>query len=368
MSEKRPALPALTGLRFIAAMWVVLHHAMRHWRPGIVPVWPIVWNVLYYGYQAVGLFFVLSGFILAYSYTDGAGRLGGTHLAYFVSRVARVYPAYLFAFLLAAGPYFWLNAPTPTTALQVGLHNAVLIQAWTLDNAWNGPGWSLSVEAVFYLLFPALLAPLARIQQRHLLRAALALWLISTASAIVYMGAMHVGWFPYTYFPYILYSNPLLRLPEFCTGMVLGRYYALGGRLRPPLWCAGLAIIGGVTVAAHLPTPLSLTGFLTPAWGILLLAAAPLRRGVLTSAALVALGEASYSLYLLHWPIWDWLTHCLQLPEDQVTTPSPAIFVLIGLYLVALVAASLGTTRLVETPARRAIRAWAKGKAYNDSR
>ena len=95
MSLSEPAvrgrLEALTGLRFVAAGLVVLHHAVRHFRPGLVPdtegllgfVLRGVNDVLAAGNEAVSFFFVLSGAVLAYTYFDQTGRMRSTRSHYY---------------------------------------------------------------------------------------------------------------------------------------------------------------------------------------------------------------------------------------------------------------------------------------------
>jgi peptidoglycan/LPS O-acetylase OafA/YrhL len=89
-TEKAGTLEGLTGIRFFAAMGVVLFHV------GYTPVArlsPLLGAVSGHGYAAVGLFYVLSGFVLAYTY---AGRRPDVR-AFYVARFARVYPLYLLA-------------------------------------------------------------------------------------------------------------------------------------------------------------------------------------------------------------------------------------------------------------------------------
>ena len=108
-------LPALTGLRFVAALLVVVHHVMRHFRPGIVPTDaqdPVIavferllYAVLYEGGIAVDFFFVLSGFILTYNYVNQAGGQRVSGPGFYIARIARIYPAYIFSLFVAAGPF-----------------------------------------------------------------------------------------------------------------------------------------------------------------------------------------------------------------------------------------------------------------------
>src|SRR3954451_12303223 len=93
----RPRLSALTGLRFVAAAHVVGYHYLRQ---AFSTAPAALQNVLAGGDAAVSLFFVLSGFILTYTYVEQAPRLGAR--AFWGARFARIYPVYLLAFLAIA--------------------------------------------------------------------------------------------------------------------------------------------------------------------------------------------------------------------------------------------------------------------------
>src|SRR5262249_9958006 len=106
-------------------------------------------NIARNGHLAVGLFFVLSGFVLAYNY---AGREVSAR-KFWLARFARIYPAYLLGFLLIAPAVVFRYQDNPGKLTASGLAAGTLLQAWIprLELAWNGPGWSLSNEAFFYL-------------------------------------------------------------------------------------------------------------------------------------------------------------------------------------------------------------------------
>lgn len=96
----RPApIPSLTGIRFFAALAVLMFHSGATYfdRAGIP--YPVA-QLLHNGYLGVSLFFVLSGFILTYAHQDD--RIDGRFLGvFYVARFARIYPVYLFALVLA---------------------------------------------------------------------------------------------------------------------------------------------------------------------------------------------------------------------------------------------------------------------------
>src|SRR5882724_5212610 len=96
----RSHLKALTTLRFFAALHVVLFHM---WVTGEFAVGPWWYrNFASIGYVGVNCFFVLSGFILVYTYTDpllDAPR-------FWQARLARIYPAYALSLVISA-PFFF---------------------------------------------------------------------------------------------------------------------------------------------------------------------------------------------------------------------------------------------------------------------
>src|ERR687886_288291 len=102
----RSEIRALTGLRIVAAMWVVLYHYEPELMPYVDQL-PGVHAVLSAGWIGVELFFVLSGFVIARSYLDECGRRWSTAGAarFVVNRVARVWPAWMAVTVVACA---WL--------------------------------------------------------------------------------------------------------------------------------------------------------------------------------------------------------------------------------------------------------------------
>ena len=105
-AEGRPHLRALTGLRFVAAFQVLAYHGLG---TGPQSAW---WmrSLVGSGYVGVSLFFVLSGFVLTYTYHDSLRDGTATRGAFVAARVARIYPVYLLSLLVALPPVFWLVA------------------------------------------------------------------------------------------------------------------------------------------------------------------------------------------------------------------------------------------------------------------
>jgi hypothetical protein len=150
---RRPAIPALTSLRFFAALWVVLFHVnvIGLNRGGSVAY--LAFSLL--GYAGVSFFFVLSGFILVYVYADRKIQKRG----FWQARFARIYPAYIFSLvvMIPALISFWPMTKQAHMGLLALIANPILLEAWfpKLLLTWNPVGWSLSAEAFFYLVCPA---------------------------------------------------------------------------------------------------------------------------------------------------------------------------------------------------------------------
>lgn len=156
----------LTGIRFVAAAWVLLYHLQGPLAIiGVLSI-PVLPEVLRVGRLGVDLFFALSGFILTHTYLTRLGpalRARGT-LHFWWLRLARIYPVHL-VMLVIAGAAVFLQARVTGEALNRDwltpwdfVKNVLLIQEWGPDpqRGWNFVAWSLSMEWLAYLLFPLL--------------------------------------------------------------------------------------------------------------------------------------------------------------------------------------------------------------------
>ena len=155
-------LPALTGLRFFLALWVILTHLIGtgHVYEPLILMLPVpLQDLIRRGYQAVPTFFVLSGFVLARTY----GRIEWNRenfRKYLAGRFARVYPVYLLSLLIVSP--FIVKAHDQKKGWLVAMH-LTLMQGWFAGHytaGWNTPAWTLSCELFFYLMFPLLIIPL----------------------------------------------------------------------------------------------------------------------------------------------------------------------------------------------------------------
>jgi peptidoglycan/LPS O-acetylase OafA/YrhL len=374
----RPSLNALTGVRFLAALHVVAFHYAP--REGL-PAW--LNRLLEGGPNSVTLFFILSGFVLAYSYLGAKDTARVERRAFWVARFARVYPVYLLGLVMMTPPLVDATLRTAGSLTNevlwklsgTGLAVFTLTQAWSPEVAcvWNCPGWSLSVEAFFYLLFPLLSLAVIR-AGRHGLWAAAGATLGVTAIATTlwvlvdqWIEASPAPLFGADTWLQVAAYNPALRLPQFLLGLVLGRIFSLRvsqGRGAGPA-APVQALVGAVASLAIFLVPWSGRALafkdlaLMPAFAVLLWGLAygsgPLAR-LLERPWAVRLGEASYALYILHSPLGFYVRLVDHRLGVGLAGSSPRAF--FAVYVATSVLVSLGVFRWVEEPARRWLRAW----------
>jgi peptidoglycan/LPS O-acetylase OafA/YrhL len=347
--EPHSDLPALTGIRGLAAWFVVLYHI----RVGAVAYLPEEASfVLSKGYLAVDLFFMLSGFVLWLNYSDRLRRDGFEAVPkYLARRVARIWPLHVFILALTVA-YAFLVASTgdlnsahyPWAELPLHL---LLIHNWgfTAGLTWNDPSWSISGEAAAYLLFPLIVLAVDWRRLSPALAIAALLLLALLLSAVM-------GWNGASILDRDIPRFGLLRAAtEFTMGTIL---CALWQR-----WCSkprvasalAAALVAGALLlglAAGAPETLVVPLFLA---GLLLALALTADRpgNPLASRPIHYLGEISYSTYLVHFLLY--IVFKILFVEDPANVP-PA---LIGFFLLLTFLASVALYHGVERPAQRGL-------------
>lgn len=302
MSVPAPRLDALTGIRGVAA-WLVVFYHIRASVLQIVPQ-PVI-DFFAKGYLAVDLFFVLSGFVLWYTYGERLSEGGRAQVWPFLwRRFARVWPLHAFIltiFVALAAALALAGNPNPRYLFaELPLH-LLLIQSWGLTDhlRWNDPAWSISTEFAAYLVFPLIAAAARweRMSAATLLAIALALC-AGIAALFAAAGTSSLG-------DHIVSLGLWRCLGEFSLGVIaclLWRKWH--GRTGAAAWVA-------VSSAANLATGLGFglpETLFAPAVFFTAILALSLDRGpvshVLGTRAAVYLGEISYSTYLAHFLLW----------------------------------------------------------------
>jgi peptidoglycan/LPS O-acetylase OafA/YrhL len=343
--SRAPELLPLTAIRGIAAWWVVLFH-LRVLLAPYVPAGALA--VLARGNLAVDLFFILSGFVLALNYGERvAGGDGRTYGEFLFRRLARIYPLHLLilaafgAYALAAARFGSAHLEDQSWGYFFG--SVFLVQNWGFasEARWNVPAWSISTEALAYLVFPAVVG-LLRPARRPL-------WLLATAVAVLGLSVEPYFWLTGHVFPNAVAQTGLFRcLVQFAMGVALcGLWQRLPRRRWLPAGFAAAAA-GFATAFVLWNTPV-----VPLAWAALIvaLALAP-RAGLLEAAPLVWLGRISYATYLSHYLLLT-LFKFLFVTADQPVSPAR-----LALYLLGVLAASALLYHGFERPAQARLLAW----------
>ena len=345
----------ITFTRFIAALSVVFFHYGSHTLPSSLP-W--LKESITAGPIAVNYFYVLSGFIMAIAYYQINTTPPLNKKRYWVARFARIYPVYLVALLLMAVASFSDLGQKP---LSLPLH-LTMLQAWFTGYPMtlNNPGWSLSVEAFFYLCFPFLLALVYRTGLKYLAIATVICWFITqyilltgiNGTQYVANGSLHD----------FIYYNPLMHINAFLAGLVCGVLFKRNAdtlTATKPIWLVsslGLIIlllefrpwiesVMGLNIAYT-------NGLIAPAFllFIWLLAASKGKiQNWLSHPFLILLGEASFSLYILQKPVFGLYNKLL---EKKLNLSDITDFYVA---LILLLIISIASYKLFETPARSLI-------------
>jgi peptidoglycan/LPS O-acetylase OafA/YrhL len=351
-AAKPDYFPALTGLRFVLALWVILHHIsgpgmMLDEMAGSLP--PAAATLLRGGYLAVQTFFILSGFVLARTYAKTVWNAAELR-NYAWARIARIYPVYA-ASLAIVAPFMYeaMLKPGRTAAQKSVLlaDYAFVLQGWTgsLGVGWNTPAWSLSCEFFFYLAFPLLL-PAIRRARGYAVAGVSVLCLV----APVLLAHSNVPW----------EWKPVHHLGDFAAGIAAARVFDI---LKPRMrrvghWLYLPAIGAGVLLILH-PSAMNgtygdLNTGLRPLNAVALLGFA-LSGGslaaVLSTRAAEYLGKISYSMYILHVPILWWYSHWAMYGPLHM----PRLLA-VAVYLALVTGVSAAAFALIEMPANRWIR------------
>lgn len=378
----------LTGIRFVAAAWVLLYHFQGPLGTlGLTGV-PVFGDVVRVGRLGVDLFFALSGFILTHTYLTRMGprlQVRAT-LKFWWLRLARIYPVHLVMMVIAALAMI-AQARLAGTELkswfnpQDALAQLFLIQEWgpNPERGWNFVAWSISMEWLAYLVFPILVLALWVFARRLPTALLLVGWVLALIPLIRYGLDTSNAYYMHDWGSTIRIST------EFTAGAftyLIIRRFLPDGALDPSAMVQRTAtilsvvlpllVVAGAVFLANLPAaqpparvlaedaeplPPYFHLLLVPlliAWiGALALSRRGLARWLATSTLILG-GFVSYSLYMTHM-VWFGLWRAIM---NAIGITGGVAY---GVGVVLLIGGSLIVAwlmwRLVEEPARE----WMRG-------
>ncbi len=392
-------VPSLTGLRFIAALTVVVSHifAMMVKVPGSGSILHTLLSVVgSLSGAGMTLFFVLSGFVIHMNYGHAMSTPTGLW-NFFAARFARLYPLYLFFLCLdlsmklgyhqfklerlEALPYYltltqtWLYKTIDGNALvyQYGLVPAV--------------SWSISTEWFFYLCFPVICLAMALLRTPRALLIAIAAFCVAAFALVTFVNlrAPQIAAYGVTQFGpiagesqdgiyrWLAYFSPYVRVLEFALGCLASALL----RVLPPsnerenrfgFWLMTGAILGaaglqyvmfGRTSTSALIVALHMNFGFAPFLAVIIFGCIRYNNvivRVLSARPIVLAGEASYSIYLCHMVVINAFRYEVPAVTDHQIWA--AVLPQISITLAAIIGLSLVLWFLIEMPARRIVRRW----------
>lgn len=336
----------IDALRGLAALLVSLvfhvHYVLGAFRTGPLDGLPVFSWIHDNGWTLVDLFFLISGYVFSHVYLTEAGLRGDvTFRKFMTARIARLYPLHLVT-LVATGAILWFGAPATWTDVRADPYHFVLnllfLQESGLNRSYsfNYPSWSISVEMLCYVVFIA-----AALRGKRAFGIAAALLLC--AGVLMTMAgsstATHIGRGLFGFFAGQFVWQHRASLRQVSTPMLLA--IALVALVVPSVGALNLGIFLCMTL-----------------WPALLLLA--LRSRALCSAPFRWLGDRSYSIYMLHAPVYAAIN--VFVFASRPVAPGQWPLVAGGAALLILVLAHF-SFRYLERPARNWINARATGRA-----
>lgn len=366
-------IKALTGLRIIAAVWVVLFH----FRPLLQLASPQLSDtlapVLDRGAQGVDLFFILSGFVLTWNYLERMGETFSVRATvhFLWLRLARVWPIYLVTMHLAL---LWViftlhvgHVPTEDLSRINAIsyvRQVLLVQLWFEPffdgTSWDGPAWSISAEWLAYLLFGVLVLAVYRMMRVTSARGLAALAIIASLPPLLLLLATGEFYSPWSWLPRIVMqftagalacaavrkispTDSARRAAGYCSALLIAAMVAILYYFDShPI--SGLYDSGGLVDVLFVPLVMAL------AIGIGSLPA------LLSTRLMVYGGQISFCLYMVHELVhtsWNWAAKQFDIVLDEGATE--AKWMVCGL-LVAATLLSMLLFHAVEEPGRHWMR------------
>ena len=371
----RGEIRALTGLRAVAAVWVVLLHFQRLLNPYLDQV-PLLRSVISAGWLGVDLFFALSGFVIGLAYLEQVGRSPrpGAIGRFVLARFARVWPAWAVVTVLM-GAWVWVvrkggwNAdvlvPHPDADVTQMLRQLSMTHMWGQDGFFGVsyvlPGWSISAEWLAYLCFPLLAVCLRPLLH---LPAPLVLALSCLASTPLVITAFEQG------VP-DLAQNWMTRI---ACGFVAGLLAAIAAkRIRRTERTESLALAGSILTVVLMvcvfmwnswrrggDLGLDYSGVVVCLIPLLIVSLSFTDRGLaslLGRRTMVYGGRISYCIYLTHFVVLDVVTTIVWQDPAKAWVPTPGFMLAVPAMALAPFLLAPLLHHLVEEPARARIMA-----------
>lgn len=370
-ADTKPHYELLDGLRGVAALLVVFHHIFEGYAfaGAVNGVGEGTIVHLNHGYLAVDFFFLLSGFVIGYAYDD-RWQHGFTLRDFFRRRIIRLHPMVVFAAVvglvcfLIQGCEHWDGSHVPVSMAMLALLAAMfMIPAWpggpyeVRGNGemfpLNGPAWSLFFEYIGNILYGLLIHRFSTkiLAAVTVVLGALLTWM--TVGDFVGEGMFGIGW---TLDGVNFWGGLVRMLFPYTLGMLMARRFR-PGKVKGAFWIATV-VMTLLFMVPYIPgkSPVCWNGVfealcIIVVFPVLLwLGASDQTAGKRTTAAYRFLGDLSYPLYIVHYPLF-YLFYAWLIRTETYTLGASLGYAL--LTVAGSVAIALIAMRFYDIPVRR---------------
>jgi peptidoglycan/LPS O-acetylase OafA/YrhL len=334
----------ITFTRFIAALLIVLYHFGRD-----LPLFGGGMHFLILNANTgVSYFYLLSGFIMVVAYSNHE-KINAVN--YIQNRFARVYPVYI----IALAVMFVVKMTMMGIDYRGLFLSTTMLQSWIPGKAlsYNFPGWSISVEFFFYVLFPLLFNYLYRkFSWKQLLIPILTIWAISQIAFHYLLYSPFYKGDPSVSHQFLFYFPPM-HLSQFLIGNLAGLFFMKYSKYGQRNFDIPIVLlVTAMLLVLKYPFGMNFHNGLLAVFAIPFIVLLAFNNGLITKIfnkpPLIYLGEISYSMYILQLPVF------LLLKNYDLGSPTLAFFIKLS---VLILLSSLSYT-YVEAPMRQKIKAY----------
>jgi peptidoglycan/LPS O-acetylase OafA/YrhL len=341
-------------LRFIAAALVVFYHYEPH-----VLKDSIFHELISKSSEFVNFFYFISGFVLVIAYQKSLSLKVFPRIEFWVKRLARIYPAYLFALILTLAFHFFVKSTFTSIQYRLPLE-VLMLQNWVYNASMNYPSWSVSCELFFYFVFPFAIPKLIRYYLKLNLFKIFALFYIFIFVFVFISYYLKMQNTDTTNLLFVVIKNhPIPRLAIFILGTYCGFLFnsekiefinnSFNSRL--------ISIISLLLIVFFLHTSPKNSiifdfGALAPIYFFFVLSicnAGEKINSFLSNKYFMYAGEISYGVYILQYPVNLYYNHFI-----MSTLSIQGFFI----YLFLLIIVSALCYKYIESPMRNKISKW----------
>jgi peptidoglycan/LPS O-acetylase OafA/YrhL len=322
----------LTFTRFLAAIAIVVFHYGQNIFP-----FNIQWVSFIFKQSNIGVsyFFLLSGFvmILAYNNKDKIN-----YLEFYKNRFFRIYPVYLLSILLV---FIFISIKHFPFDYSTIFLNLLAVQTWFPEKAiaFNTPGWSISVEFFFYLVFPILFNLIYNKKKylKHWVFISILIFLSTQISLYYLMNSTFFGGFPSPSYN-LLFFHPMMHINEFLIGNLAAIFYLRLGKSFRNLDLSIIINFILIVITLKYVTIVNfhngLLSFLFIPFIILLSNNNGFITKLFLKKSFVILGEISFGIYILQLPVFSFS----YLLFDQINLLNDSCRFYLALFILVLIA------------------------------